>query len=234
MINEDKMSSPTPGYRDSRFNPFTKASGSEPANQHRRAPDDEDLWPTLVERIQAGDPDAMSELYRLFGRGIRFLLCRRGGPQDLDDRMHDTFLIAFQAIRRGELREPSRLIGFVRTIARRSAANEIRRTIKVRKEYLDFDCQFLPDTRANPEKDLMLREQGDLLRLALDTLCVRDREILRRFYVEEEHPDRICEEMKLSVTQFRLLKSRAKARFVEVGRSLQVAGRGVSRIAASA
>jgi hypothetical protein len=46
----------------------------------------------------------------------------------------------------------------------------------------------------------------------------KDREILDRFYVQEQLPERICDEMKLSITQFRLLKSRAKARFGAAGK----------------
>lgn len=64
-------------------------------------------WPYLVGKIRDGDPAGMEELYRLFSRGIRFYLCRQLGPQDLEDKVHDTFLIVVQAIRRGELRIPS-------------------------------------------------------------------------------------------------------------------------------
>ena len=52
----------------------------------------------------------------------------------------------------------------------------------------------------------------------LRSISVRDREILTRFYLMEETQEEICEEMNLSDTQFRLLKSRAKARFGELGR----------------
>ena len=46
----------------------------------------------------------------------------------------------------------------------------------------------------------------------------RDREILTRFYLLGENRRQICSEMKLSYTQYRLLKSRAKARFAELGK----------------
>src|SRR4051812_23512929 len=61
-------------------------------------------WIALVEKIRSGSEDGMSELYRLFSKGIRFYLCRQLGPQELDDKVHDTFLIVVQAIRRGDLR----------------------------------------------------------------------------------------------------------------------------------
>jgi len=73
-------------------------------------------WVDLVERIRSSETDGLAELYLLFSKGIRFYLCRQLGPQELDDKVHDTFVVVVQAIRRGELREPQRLMGFVRTI----------------------------------------------------------------------------------------------------------------------
>ena len=53
----------------------------------------------------------MEHLYKLFSRGIRYYLCRQLGPQELEDKVHDTFFIVVNAIRRGDLREPERLDG---------------------------------------------------------------------------------------------------------------------------
>ena len=73
-------------------------------------------WARLVARIREGEPGAMEELYGVFERGIRYFLLRNLGPEDVEDKVHDCFVIVAQAIRRGELREPERLMGFVRTV----------------------------------------------------------------------------------------------------------------------
>jgi len=86
-------------------------------------------WIELVERIRSGRSNGMEELYQLFSKGIRFYLCRQLGSQELDDKVHDTFLVVVQAIRRGELREPERLMGFVRTIVRRQVAAHIDKVV---------------------------------------------------------------------------------------------------------
>ena len=65
------------------------------------------VWSPLVERIRAGDPAAMEELYGLFSKGIRFYLCRQLGPQDLDDRVHDVFLTITQASRAENCESPN-------------------------------------------------------------------------------------------------------------------------------
>ena len=176
-------------------------------------------WRPLVERIQAGDEEAMAELYRLFSKGIRFYICRQLGAQELDDKVHDTFLIVVQAIRRGELREPERLMGFVRTVVRRQVASYISEAIQARKEQLDIEAgSGIPDHQANPEQSAMQRETAEIMRKVLLDISERDREILTRFYLLEQSQEKICADMQLSETQFRLLKSRAKARFGELGR----------------
>lgn len=176
-------------------------------------------WPELVSRIRAGDESGMEELYRLFGRGIRFYLCRQLGVQELDDKVHDTFLIVVQAILRGDLREPERLMGFVRTVVRRQVAAHIDQVVHSRREELHLDVGVrVVDAKRNPEQHMAFQQKVDFMLEILDRLSKRDREILTRFYLHEQTQEQICREMSLSETQFRLLKSRAKARFGDLGR----------------
>src|SRR5581483_10168180 len=74
------------------------------------------------------------------------------------------------------------------------------------------------DRNQNPEQEAILRQKAELMRSALQALSQRDRDILVRFYLKEQTQEQICQEMSLSETQFRLLKSRAKAKFGEMGR----------------
>jgi RNA polymerase sigma-70 factor (ECF subfamily) len=177
------------------------------------------VWAELVDRIHLGETDGMEELYQLFSKGIRFYLCRQLGPQELDDKVHDTFVVVVQAIRRGELRDPQRLMGFVRTIVRRQVAAHIDRVVHIRREQIDMDSTIrIADPHRNPEEKAIFRQRADLINRVLQELSERDREILTRFYLREQDQDQICTEMELTETQFRLLKSRAKARFGELGK----------------
>ena len=161
----------------------------------------------------------MEELYRVFSRGVRFFLCRQLGPQDLDDKVHDTFVIVVQAIRNGELREPERLMGFIRTIVRRQVAAEIDRAVQSRREQAELDkTASVSDQRESPEEAAIVKQHEEVAGAVLRSISERDREILTRFYLMEQTQEEICQEMNLSETQFRLLKSRAKARFGELGR----------------
>jgi RNA polymerase sigma factor (sigma-70 family) len=176
-------------------------------------------WARLVARIKQNDPGGLEELYQVFGRGVRFFLYRQLGPQDLDDKVHDTFLIVVQAIQKGDLREPDRLMGFVRTIVRRQVAAHIDQVVHDRRDHTTLDAGSpLPDRATTPEEGAMARQKLELMLQVLNEMSARDREILTRFYLHEQSQEVICRDMRLTDTQFRLLKSRAKARFGELGK----------------
>jgi RNA polymerase sigma-70 factor, ECF subfamily len=176
-------------------------------------------WGVLVAQVKAGQDAGMEQLYKLFSRGIRYYLCRQLGPQELEDKVHDTFLIVVNAIKRGDLREPERLMGFVRTVVRRQVAAYIEQAVHTRREQADIETGItVADRKQNPEQEAMLRQKADLMKSALAALSQRDRDILVRFYLKEQPQEQICREMELTETQFRLLKSRAKAKFGEIGR----------------
>ena len=176
-------------------------------------------WSVLVAQVKAGEDAGMEQLYKLFSRGIRYYLCRQLGPQELEDKVHDTFLIVVNAIRRGDLREPERLMGFVRTVVRRQVAAYIESAVHNRREQADLETGVaVADRKQNPEQEAMVRQKSELMKSALQALSQRDRDILVRFYLDEQPQDQICREMDLTETQFRLLKSRAKAKFGEIGK----------------
>jgi RNA polymerase sigma-70 factor (ECF subfamily) len=176
-------------------------------------------WAELVEKIRLNDSDGLEELYRVFSRGVRFYLCRQLGPQDLDDRVHDTFIVVAQAIQRGELRDPDRLMGYVRTIVRRQVAAQIEDNVLSRRQQFDLDWGLaVRDSGNNPEQAAIRLENEQIAVRVLKSIAPRDREVLIRFYLWEQPAEQICMEMGLTDTQFRLLKSRAKARFGQLGR----------------
>jgi RNA polymerase sigma factor (sigma-70 family) len=179
----------------------------------------EPSWSRLVDRIQAGDPAGMEQLYAVFVKGVRFLLWRQLGPQDLDDKVHDVFLIITQSIQRGELREPDRLMGYVRTVVRRQVAAHIDSAVQARRNQQSIDpAMTLSDHQPDPERRVIERESQDVALRMLGGLPKRDREVLVRFYLQEQPAEEICRDLNLTETQFRLIKSRAKARYGELGR----------------
>jgi RNA polymerase sigma factor (sigma-70 family) len=174
----------------------------------------------LVGRVQANDPGGLEDLYTCFSKGARFYFCRHLGLEELDDRVHDTFLMVVDRIKRGEPREPERLMGFIRTILRRQVASYVRSAVADRRDYtpLDAESEYCLDFRGCPEERIIDAESVDVMERVMRGMTLREREILTRFYLLEQAPEFICKEMHISMTQFRLMKSRAKSRFGALGR----------------
>ena len=172
----------------------------------------------LVARIRSGDGSAMREFYDSFcSRTFRYLR-HRLGTQDVADLTHDVFLTVVEAILRNELHDPARLMGFVRTVLHRKIAAHLRVTILRRKYEKDITEQFwIADSSMHPDRELEFRERAQLMRHILDSLSRKEREILDRFYLQEQSATQIRTEMQLTGTNYRVLKSRAKAKFGKTG-----------------
>jgi RNA polymerase sigma factor (sigma-70 family) len=186
----------------------------EPTRDHVQAD-----WKLVVEQIFAGDPAGQEALYRNLAAGARQFLRRRLGTDDVEDRVHDLFLIVVETIRRGELREPERLMGFVRTVLYRQLSSEFTQITRARHTAVTLDSAGdLRSGGPNPEQEAIAAEKVELMKQVLKTMNQREFDVLTRFYLREEPPERICREMGLTQTQFDLLKSRAKARLTQSAR----------------
>jgi RNA polymerase sigma-70 factor (ECF subfamily) len=173
----------------------------------------------LVRRVQEGDADGMASLYDFISTGLRPYLGRQLRTQDRRDKTHNIFMDVVFAIRRGQLRDPERLAGFARTIARRRVSRYIDAAASARRNQVDLGSLFwLASSEPTPEHEMLAREQRDVVRRTLAGLSGREAEILSRFYVQEQSPAQICLEMGLTHTQYRLLKWRSKARFEQLSR----------------
>lgn len=170
----------------------------------------------LVERIRARDTEAESELYATLNKGIRFVLLRQIRPlADVDDRVHEIFMVALKAIREDKLRDPARLMGFIRSVVANQVATHIMRTVRKREREVGADAAsiHLRDPRESPEQLAIDGERLQCAREMLQSLCERDRTILLRFYVDGHTKEQIMDELHLTDTQFRLFKWRARARY---------------------
>ena len=179
----------------------------------------------LVRRVQIGDARGMLDLYECISSGLRPYLARQLRPQDYREKIHSIFVDVVVAIQRGQLREPERLMGFARTIARRKVSLYIDSAASDRRNHVEIGSLFgLASPGATPEQEMVSQEQRELVRLTLARLSEREAEILSRFYLKEQTETQIRSEMDLTHTQYRLLKWRSKARFEQVSRK-QMASR---------
>lgn len=170
----------------------------------------------LVRRIAAGDRKAEEELVERYGEGLGFLLRRWTRDQDAaSDLYQETFRLALEKIRRGEVRDAERLPAFLRGLARNLSIDHYRR--ESRREVRETPMEQVPDlTDAGPEQlgGLLREEKAQLVRRLLAELPLeRDRQILLRFYLAEEDKERIRADLGLSGPEFNMVLFRARRRY---------------------
>jgi RNA polymerase sigma-70 factor (ECF subfamily) len=172
----------------------------------------------LVSRIRAGDRQAEAELVERYDRGVKVIIRREVGAAAIaDDLYQETFRLVLEKIRRGDLREPEKLSGFVCSVARNLVTDHFRRA--ARREILTSteETASLPHPAPDQLEALMRKEKAELVRRVLNEMPnQRDIQVLFRFYIAEEEKEKICADHGLTSSQFNLVLHRARERYREL------------------
>lgn len=170
----------------------------------------------LVQRIRSGDPRAEEELIVRFGEGLTFLLRRwTRGHSDAEDLYQETFRLALEKIRRGEVRDPERLAGFLRSLARNLSIEHYRKATRrgAREEEIE-SASDVTNSETGQLGQLLRKEKVGLVRRLLGELgSERDRQVLFRFYIAEEDKESIRSDLGLTAPEFNLVLFRARRRY---------------------
>jgi RNA polymerase sigma-70 factor (ECF subfamily) len=164
----------------------------------------------LVGRILAGDRAAETELVSRYARGVRVIVSRGSSDRTVvDDLCQETFGLALEKIRRGDVRDPERLSGFIVSLARNIVIEHFRRAGR-RAEPVAGEADPAP----SPLDVLVARERDAAVRAVLAELSSeRDRQILLRLYVNEDTKAQICSDLGLSSLHFNRVLFRARERY---------------------
>jgi RNA polymerase sigma factor (sigma-70 family) len=163
-------------------------------------------WSDLVQGVCDADPSAVERLYAALQSSRYYLVARLG--REGHDVYHDLIMDVVRQLQAGLLRDPAKVPNYASVIAHRKVIAFLRSRVKTTELPVTLRAKTL-----DPEAVAIREEQVRIATHILQVLPARDREILTRFYVEGQTPEAIQATMGISATQFRLLKSRTKARF---------------------
>jgi RNA polymerase sigma-70 factor (ECF subfamily) len=175
----------------------------------------------IVRRIVDGDRTAEAELVARYARGIRLIISRASSDRSVvDDLCQETFRITLEKVRRGDVRDPDRLSGFICSVARNLVVDHFRRAART----ADSEMPDRPDPAPDPLAQLLARERATSARAVLAELgSERDRQMLLRFYVAGDSKEEICAEYGLSSLHFNRVLFRARERYRVLYRSIVAA-----------
>lgn len=171
----------------------------------------------IVRRIMAGDPAAEEELASRYSHGVSVIIDRIVRSQSAsEDVSQETFRIALEKIRRGDVRQPERLSGFVCSVARNVAIDYVRRARKT-GNLEEVRNAHIPDPAPSQLDEILNREKALIVRRIISELKIkRDRDVLLRYFIAEEDKNKICADLDLTRAQFNSVIFRACARFKEL------------------
>jgi RNA polymerase sigma-70 factor (ECF subfamily) len=182
-------------------------------------------WAGVIASAAQGHID---QLHRFFYSGLLGFYSRRGYVQDAPDLAMNAVLATARSIGRGEIKDPNRLPGYVRTVAMRCLAATIEGTVKARTR----ECEMTPqiaDRGQTPEEMVIEKQQATIMNKVLGAIPGQEREVLTRFYLHGQTKEQICEQMQLTDDQFRNIKSRAKLRVTSMVQSVLSRNSGAER-----
>src|SRR5215468_63683 len=166
----------------------------------------------LISRIASGDRLAEAEFVRQFERGVRVLVRRHCRPADpvVDDLVQDVLSGVLERLRAGAIHDPAALPAYVQSAVVYATSAEYRRRRPTQPETA---IEQLADSES-PGAWLDAAQLARMLRALLAEMPVpRDREILRRFYLEEEDKDSVCRALAIDPGHFHRVMFRARERF---------------------
>jgi RNA polymerase sigma-70 factor (ECF subfamily) len=181
-----------------------------------------DAGADLVSRIRSGDRQAETELVERYSCGVQTIIRREIGYASVaDDLYQEAFRIVIEKIRRGDVREPERLSGFVCGVARNLVIDYFRRAARQESVREVEEATFLPDPAPDQLEALLRKEQADIVRQVLKEMRnERDIQVLFRYYLAEDKKEQICADLGLTSLHFNRVLHRARERYLELYKRL--------------
>jgi RNA polymerase sigma factor (sigma-70 family) len=166
----------------------------------------------LVRAIVAGDRQSEQAFALRFMRPVKaMLMARLRNPDLAADLLQDVMIEAICAVRRGQLREATKVRAFIAAVARNLINRHFRGEART-AESLEFPDD-LPDLSLN-RGQLEDQERETLALRAISSLDAVDRSILQMTLVDGLKPGIIAERLRLNPEVVRQRKLRATRRVI--------------------
>jgi RNA polymerase sigma factor (sigma-70 family) len=165
-------------------------------------------WIELLLTVQSGDPDGLSKFHKVFGRGLRFILSRKGLCGNIEEEVLGVLRNVIAEMKQGNLPEPQDLPRFVITMAQCKASRHSSNPQREEKEAGIQLATVLTELNVNTEKQQMIQQKTELAEQALALLNPQQQEILTRRYLRGQTSEQICAAMNLTETEVRSCETR--------------------------
>lgn len=167
------------------------------------------LEPEVIQEAQKGDPEAFTQVVEAYQRPV-FNLCYRmlGNPEDAEDAAQETFLRAYDHIRRYD--QGRSFSTWLLSIAAHYCIDQLR---KRRMTFLSIDTLpnlDIPDAGSGPEAAYHRHEDQQRIQTLLSSLGGQDRAAVVMYYWYDFSYEEIAESLSLTISAVKSRLHRAR------------------------
>lgn len=180
----------------------------------------------LAAAIRTGDRRAEDEFVRRYSVGlVTVLRVRSHDPELAKDLAQEALRIVLLRLRAGKLDQPESLAGFLRGTALNLLANELRRSERRLADSSSDWMDQLVGESSDPYDTVESEDLVQTMRQVIGGMKVeRDRDLLWRYYVDEDPKEKLCAHFELSPEHFDRVLHRARSRLKELWQSFCARG----------
>jgi RNA polymerase sigma-70 factor (ECF subfamily) len=183
------------------------------SSSHRRMSNvfDESYLRALKER----NPEVENHLFSYFSRPVRIKLrALLRSREVIQDAGQETFLRVLLYFRAGKtLDNPGSLPAFIHATCHNVALEFLR--AHTRHDQLPEKSSEMVATGFDPERQMVTGERKALVHRVLNELSGKDRQLLKRVFLDEEDKDAVCQDFGVDRSYLRVLLHRARHHFKE-------------------
>jgi len=168
--------------------------------------------------VQGLDRAAIESLIAKQYTGLRLLILRRTGDAEVAaDLLNEAACTAWEKWQAGLIQRPEEIGGYIFQVAMNLLRNH-RRSVAERpdRRAAPEALGSLPDATEATDRWLEKKVALQVKRILQELRTPRDREILTRFYLQDQDKDAICRDLSLDADQFDKVLHRARGRLKEL------------------
>ena len=162
-----------------------------------------------LKKAQRGDAQAFTSLLEAYERPV-FNLCYRmlGNAQDAEDAAQETFLRAYQSMRRYDNSRP--FSTWLLSIAAHYCIDQIRKRRVQIVSVEELPVPDLPDISPGMESNLSRKEEQQRIKAVIGVLDATDRAAVVMYYWYDFSYEEICQALSLSMSALKSRLHRAR------------------------
>ena len=175
------------------------------------------IVPAAAPARSARTADPQLEMFCREYRGLHALILRRvRDPEIAEDILQDAVLTTLLKLRSGQIDRPENAGGYIFRVALNHLRNYRRKDRSGLSSAQDLEQIEDPAAEAAVASDDGGRWSQAVAKTLSELPTARDREILVRFYLDDEDKDSICRSLRLTEAHFHRVIFRARLRFREL------------------